>query len=71
MTLAEAIYIGEKINIKEDTICIDSNLNLKEVFKAIEILTFSCKELQYSHTCLSCLNKSYQKNFYEKEKIIL
>jgi hypothetical protein len=62
MTLAEAIYIGEKINIKDDAICISSDLNLKKVFEAFEVLVFSCKELQYSNNCLSCLNKTYQKS---------
>lgn len=69
MTLAEAIFIGEQVTIKDNNICVSNNLDLKDVFKAIEILTFCCKELQYSHKCISCVNKEYQR--YEKEKNLL
>jgi hypothetical protein len=67
VTLAEAIFIGEQITVADNNICLSSNnLDLKDIFKAIEVLTFCCKELQYSHKCISCANKEYQKN--EKEK---
>lgn len=70
MTLAEAIFIGEQITVADNNICLSSNnLDLKDIFKAIEVLTFCCKELQYSHKCISCMNKEYQKN--EKEKNLL
>ena len=58
MTLAEAIFIGDQVAIKNNNICISNNLNLKDIFKAIEILTFYCKNSQ-------------EFQYYAKEKNLL